>query len=67
MRLPCDKCGNHIVSRYYEVTKGHNDWGNDSIESIKIINICSDECLRKEISVYIDNNRSSKYINIERR
>lgn len=52
---------------YYHVTTGHNDWGNDSIDSIDHMDICP-SCLVNEYSDYVD--RASKgynteYINIE--
>lgn len=47
---------------YYHVTTGHNDWGNDSIDSLKSKDICP-LCLINEYSDYVD--RSSKGFNSE--
>ena len=55
----CDKCGKVIpadryatpMNRYYEVTTGHNDWGNDSFESREYHDICP-ECIGKFVADY---------------
>ena len=47
---------------FYQVTTGHNDWGNDSVDSITHMEICP-SCLVNEYSDYVD--RSSKGINSE--
>ena len=47
---------------YYRVTTGHNDWGNDSGDSIIVTDICP-SCLANEYSDYVD--RASKGINSE--
>lgn len=39
--------------RYFEITTGHNDWGNDSIESIETRDVC-DECAPQFIYEYLD-------------
>lgn len=39
---------------YYEVTTGHHDWGNDSIDSIKTHDICCD-CINSFVSEYLKN------------
>lgn len=36
---------------YFDVTTGHHDWGNDSVESIEERNICP-QCLDKLYSEY---------------
>ena len=64
----CDICGRLIYKRslqatdelpknnslysFWEVTTGHNDWGNDSGDSIKKYEICSSTCLQGLIDVY---------------
>lgn len=54
--------------QYYKVTTGHNDWGNDSIDSVENLDICED-CLDYFFMEYhekmnkIFNN--SRYIEIE--
>lgn len=47
---------------YYHVTSGHNDWGNDSVDSIVVSDICP-SCLVNEYSDYVD--RASKGFNSE--
>ena len=47
---------------YYEVCTGHNDWGNDSIESIEHKIICRN-CLTEEYADYVE--RASKGVNTE--
>lgn len=52
---------------YYHVTTGHNDWGNDSEDSIDHMDICP-SCLVNEYSDYVDRaskGYNSEYINIE--
>ena len=61
----CDICEKHIASNGYEVTTGHNDWGNDSVDSVEYHDICSDECLKKELELYLKSKYNSKYIEIE--
>ena len=61
----CDICGKIIwdsrnegygvkfQDRYY-LTTGHEDWGNDSCDSMKTFDICSKECLMKKFDEYIE-------------
>lgn len=56
----------HDRVEWYEVTTGHHDWGNDSIDSIKHQDICLD-CIDEVFNDY--KNRASdtttEYIEIE--
>ena len=63
----CDICKKDILGRtLYGVTTGHNDWGNDSIDSIEDADVCSDECLKAAFQAYLDDkDYGSKYIKIE--
>ena len=58
--LVCDVCGKDIpanketagkpkyrTQKFMEVTTGHNDWGNDSVDSVEVHHICSTECMDK--------------------
>lgn len=57
---------NNKVS-YYHVTSGHNDWGNDSVDSIVTKDVCP-SCLVNEYSDYVDKTSkgiNSQYIEIE--
>lgn len=51
----CDICGKEMMlkGRHWELTTGHNDWGNDSIDSIERFDVCSEECLRKKFDEYV--------------
>ena len=64
----CDRCGKivnkrycgqfgmnrkYMSSSYYHVVTGHNDWGNDSIDSLESKDICP-SCLINEYSDYVD-------------
>ena len=62
--VKCDVCGSLIrkvnenktiycIGKHYELKTGHNDWGNDSVESIEEKDICSEACLRKEFAMYL--------------
>lgn len=58
--------GRNRVS-YYRVTSGHNDWGNDSADSIVVADICP-SCLINEYSDYAyraSKGFNTEYINIE--
>lgn len=63
----CDVCGKIIcdsrhvhdilrdkVQDHYELSEWHNDWGNDSVDSIETFDICSKECLRKKFEAYVE-------------
>ena len=79
----CDVCGNKIfeknlvddkyhckkLAKYpYYITFGHNDWGNDSTDSVESKHACSDECLASIFLDYVEHyskENNSAYINIE--
>ena len=46
----CDVCGNKIDDdmNYWDLQTGHNDWGNDSVDSIENFDICSERCLKEK-------------------
>lgn len=72
--IKCDICGKVIPvdergfkndeCRYFVVTTGHNDWGNDSCESIKHYDICP-ECVGGFVAKYLANAEGSEYIEVE--
>lgn len=74
--IECDICNRIIQAdgdyrtvekrQYFRVTTGHNDWGNDSCESIEHRDICP-ECINKFVAEYLGKNQNngSNYINIE--
>lgn len=63
----CDHCGAEITGAYYDVRTGHFDWGNDSIDSVKNIDVCSKNCLCAVFSEYVersDHKNNTEYIEI---
>lgn len=42
------------VDRPYRVLFGHNEWGNDSIDSNEYNDVCSDDCLASLFIHYTD-------------
>jgi len=76
----CDYC-NKLITKHkvgapknyseifhcFEITTGHNDWGNDSADSIEHKHCCVD-CIGKVFSDYIDiakEGRNTEYIEID--
>lgn len=60
----CDVCGKLIlkknedkitycIGKHWGLTIGHHDWGNDSRDSVEHYDICSAECLEKELQKYV--------------
>lgn len=70
--IECDKCKriikptiyNEESSKYFTVTTGHRDWGNDSCESIEHFDICP-HCIDKFVSRYLQECPYTGYIEIE--
>lgn len=54
----------HDSTKYYEVTTGHRDWGNDSCDSVEIKDICPD-CILGFVGEYLKTRSRTAYINIE--
>lgn len=61
----CDVCGKDIPPTkrsypryeqfpYFEIRTSHNDWGNDSVDSIEYIDACSPECAMKFAKEYLE-------------
>ena len=53
---------------FFEITTGHHDWGNDSVDSIEIKHACSPECLMKFVGKYVTRDfagYNTDYIDIE--
>lgn len=48
----CDICGKEITGPYFEVMTSHSEWGNDSIESIRLIDCCDSTCLHHAVDRY---------------
>ena len=59
----CDICGKTIYKindnkrtrydEYWHLITGHNDWGNDSCESVETLDLCSKECCIKALDNYL--------------
>ena len=75
--VTCDVCGKDMiyedlgftkVAYYYHIMKGHHDWGNDSIESIKHIDACCDECLSRASAEWLKESKGSytAYFEVEK-
>ena len=69
--IKCDICGKIIPvnkgldnSRYFAVRTGHNDWGNDSCESVKSYDTCPD-CIIKFTTEYLQDVEGTEYIEVE--
>ena len=67
--LICDCCGKEIddMSHYWHVCTGHHDWGNDSVDSIEQYDLCSDECLKEKIDLFLGEGNDTPYIDAETR
>ena len=72
----CDECGRLIfrkknkqivycIGDYWELTTGHHDWGNDSIDSIEYFDLCSKECCTTRFKDYIQCCQGTKYFELE--
>ena len=48
----CDVCGKEIHGKHWLLTTSHNDWGNDSCESIKYEDLCSEDCVQEKLKEY---------------
>ena len=59
----CDVCNSVIDDNgaYWELTTGHNDWGNDSVDSIEYFDICSDACLKAKFVEYAKESGASEW------
>lgn len=57
--------GKHERTQYYKVTTWHNDWGNDSVDSIENYTICSPKCLDTLMKEYYKRSFEQKFTNTE--
>ena len=60
-KVTCDICKKEIedCKKYYHVETHNSAWGNDNKD------ICSNECLKKEMEEYLNDDNEGKYIEIE--
>lgn len=51
----CDVCNKVIGNKngYWKLTTHHNDWGNDSYESVEKFDVCSAKCLVTKFDEYL--------------
>lgn len=64
----CDLCEKEITGPYWYMMTGHNDWGNDSCESVETYDICSETCLRKALEKYVNvskKDRNTQYMEVQ--
>lgn len=64
----CDVCKKEITGHFWEITTGHYDWGNDSVDSVENKDCCSIECLGEEFGHYLTRSNgvlNSEYISVE--
>lgn len=57
--------GKYERTQFYKVSTGHNDWGNDSVDSIENYTICSPECLDSIMKEYYYRSFESGFTNTE--
>lgn len=78
----CDVCKKLIYKRsikdnsknknsvsFWELTTGHNDWGNDSCDSVESFALCSEECAKVKFVQYLEDSaegRNTMYFEIQR-
>ena len=51
----CDNCGKEVnesrfPDEWHQFTSGHNEWGNDSYESIEQHDVCSPKCYVEKLT-----------------
>ena len=69
-KIICDVCKKTIAEiggkgrHFYELTTGHHEWGNDSVDSIEQFEICSDECLRVKFEEYLKDRYDTSYFDV---
>jgi hypothetical protein len=61
--MHCDVCNGVIEGQenYWELTTGHHDWGNDSLDSIECFDVCSEVCLREKFDEYVRESRKNSW------
>jgi hypothetical protein len=66
----CDECKKDInqleTDHYYSVSTHHSRWGNDSGDSWEYLELCSYDCLLKNIKKYFSNAGDTDSYDIER-
>src|SRR6056297_970601 len=55
----CDNCGKVInesrfPDEWHHFSSGHNEWGNDSCESVESYDVCSPECYIEKLTKVVE-------------
>lgn len=45
--------------KYFELTTGHREWGNDTIDSIEYFDLCSYDCVHEKFEEWKKENENS--------
>ena len=61
IQIKCDVCGKTIKpgQSFWDLSTSHSDWGNDSIDSHREFDLCSEECVRTKLKDYFRNSEHS--------
>lgn len=62
--IRCDICHKKIKGRYFWVNTSHNEWGNDSIDSLRYYDIC-EKCINNFTINYLKEIPKTGKIEIE--
>lgn len=61
IRRTCDVCGKEIdQSNWFRMTICHNDWGNDSVDSVSMFDACSPTCALIYTTHYLNDSYENK-------
>ena len=62
-KIVCDGCKKEINPKqgYFHVSTSHNDWGNDSIDSLEQYDFCSPDCLYEFARPYIQDSYNQRF------
>ena len=70
--IRCDKCNKKILpsknrekkNNYIHIQTWHNDWGNDSIDSLKRNDYCKD-CAKQVVAEYISTSNGTEELELK--
>ena len=65
--VQCDGCKKDITAQYFAVTTQHDDWGNDSHESVQEFEFCSAACLTPHMTKYLNAAQGTDEYTIKRK
>ena len=54
IQIECDVCGKIIDpgQSFWDLSTSHSDWGNDSIDSHREFDLCSEKCVQTKLKDY---------------